>query len=324
MRFNWPIVGHQNIVNFLQKSIENQKIFHAYLFYGPAGLGKKTMAKFFTLSLICSGLEKPCLKCQSCQNFLKNIHPDVIWLRKEEGRKNISIDQIRNIKERLAWTGFTDSYKIVIIVKAEEMTLDAANSFLKILEEPPAKSLIILLANSLKNIPKTIVSRCQLIKFSLVKKEEIAQFLLTRYQLEEEKAREISALSFGWPGRAIKFAEDKKFLNNYLADQKIFIEILEADSLDKRLKIVEKVIKREKIQEMIVNWQILIRDLIILQTKNQKLLVNLSFQHKLKKLIEKFSLEKIYQTEIRLNHLALYLNQNINLKLALDNFVINL
>lgn len=324
-QWNWPIIGHKNIVKFLKKSIENNKISHAYLFYGPTNVGKKTLASFFAQSLICESEDKkPCLKCQNCFEFLKNIHPDVIWLRKEKEKKNISIDQIRDLKEKLIQSGFTNSYKIVIIVNAEEMTIEAANSFLKILEEPPAKSLIILIANSLKNIPKTIVSRCQLIKFSLIKREEIFDFLLNYYHLEKREAEELAALSFGRPGRVIKYLKDKKYFNDYLNDQENLIKILKENSLNEKLKIIEEITNKERIQEIINNWKILIRDLILLQTKNQKLIVNLSLQDKLKKLAEKYSLKKIYQIQTELNNLTFYLNQNINLKLALDNFVINL
>lgn len=323
MLFNWPIIGHEKIVKFLQKSISHKKIAHAYLFYGPENLGKKTLAKYFTLSLICSGQEKPCLKCENCQNFLKNIHPDIIWLRKEEGKKNISIDQIRDLKKKILLTGFTNTYKIAIIVNAEIMTEEAANSFLKLLEEPPAKSLIILLANNLKNIPETILSRCQFLKFSLVSKEKIVKYLKEKYKLSHKEAEEISSLSLGYPGRAIRFVEDKEFFKDYLERQKKLIKIL-ATELSERLKIIDEIIEEEKIQELISNWKILVRDILLLKTKNEELVTHLVFKEKLKKFAEKMSLEKICQIEKELSNLSFYINQNINLKLALDNFVINI
>ncbi len=326
MKFNWPIIGHKNIVNFLQRSITNKKIVHAYLFYGPENLGKKTVAKYFALSLICERKEidnVPCGKCQNCQKFFKNIHPDIIWLRKENDKKNISIDQIRDLKEKISLTSFTNSYKIVIIVNTEEMTGEAANSFLKILEEPPPKNVIILLANSLKNIPKTIISRCQLIKFSLVSKKEIFDFLIKKYKLNKKEAEEISALSFGRPGRAIKFLENKERLKNYLESQKKLIKIIKSN-LNQRLKIVEEIIKEEKIKETILNWKVFFRDLVLLKTENNEFIINLSFKNKLDDLTKKFSFEKIIQIEKELDNFNFYIDQNINLKLALDNFVINL
>jgi len=333
MTFNWPIVGHKKIVKFLQKTIEGGKTSQAYLFYGPENLGKKSVAKFFSQTLICEAdvvdardevnVKIPCGKCQNCQGFLKNIHPDVVWIRKEEDKKDISIDQIRDLKEKISLTGFTNGYKVIIIVNAEEMNNSAANSFLKMLEEPPKKSVIILLANNLKNIPETILSRCQLLKFSLVAKKEIVDYLKKEHKLSVEKADEIASLSLGHPGQAIKFLNDKKILEDYLEKQKKLIKIIES-SLSERLKIAEGLAKDEEIKKIITGWKNLIRDLILLKTNNEKLLVNLTLRSQLKKITEKFSFEKIYQIEKELNNLNLYLNQNINLRLALDNFVINL
>lgn len=333
MVFNWPIIGHKKIVQFLQKSIETGKIAHAYLFYGPENMGKKTTAKFFSQTLICEknkggvvnevNVKIPCGECQNCQNFLKDIHPDVVWVRKNEENKNISIDQIRDLKEKIGLSSFTNSYKIIIIVNAEEMSVEAANSFLKILEEPPKKSIIILLANNLKNIPETILSRCQLLKFSLVAKCEIADYLKKEYHLSIKDSEEIAALALGHPGQAIKFLENKKFLEEYLVRQKKLIKIIES-GLNERLKISAEIAKEDGINKIIAGWKNLIRDLILLKTNNGNLVVNLSFQNELKKLAEKFSFSQLYKIEKELDNLNFYLNQNINLRLALDNFVINI
>lgn len=324
MLFNWPIIGHQKIVQFLQKSIEAGKIAHAYLFYGPENLGKKSVAKYFSQTLVCEeNAKKPCGKCQNCQNFLKDIHPDVVWLRKEEDKKDISIDQIRALKGKIGLTGFTNGYKIVIIVNTEEMNKEAANSFLKILEEPPLKSIIILLANRLSNIPKTILSRCQLLKFSLVAKKEIVDYLKKEYKLSAKESDEIAALALGHPGQAIKFLENRKFLEEYLARQKKLIKIIES-GLSERLKISAEIAKEDEINKIITAWKNLIRDMVLLKTNNEDLIVNLSFKDKLKKLAEKFSFSQLYKTEKELDNLNFYLRQNINLRLALDNFIISI
>jgi DNA polymerase-3 subunit delta' len=324
MDFNWPIIGHQKIVKFLQKSIKNNKISHAYLFYGPKNVGKKTVAKYFALSLICQDQKRPCLKCENCKAFLKDVYPDAFWIRKEKGKKNISIDQIRELKEKISLATFTNSYKIIIIVNAEEMTNEAANSFLKVLEEPPLKTVIILVANSLKGIPLTIISRCQLLKFGLIPKEEIVKYLKEEFNLNEKKAKEIAYLSLNRIGLATKFSKDEEFFKNYLESQNDLIKILEEKEIEKRLKIVEKILKNKDIKTTIFNWQVLIRDFILIQTRNENLIANISFKKDLEKMAKKFSIKKIYWIEKELENLISYLNQNINITLALDNFVINL
>lgn len=323
MTFNWPIVGHKKIVKFLQKTIEVGKIGHAYLFYGPENLGKKSMAKYFAMSLICEGEKKPCLKCQNCQQFLKDLYSDIIWIRKNEDKKNISIDQIRDLKEKIGLSGFTNGYKIVIIVNAEEMTNEAANSFLKILEEPPQKSVIILLANKLRHIPETILSRCQTIKFAPVKKDEITEFIKKEYKLNQNQAEEISAMAFGLPGRANKFLENKEFLDDFIKNQNLFIKILESD-ISQRLKIAKEVAESEELAKIILRWKTLIRDLMFLKTGNEELIVNQPLKSKIKKIAEKYNFEKIYFSAQALDNLSFYLDQSINARLALDNLIINL
>ena len=323
MNFNWPIVGHKKIVKFLQKTIEGGKISHAYLFYGPENLGKKSMAKFFAMSLICKGEKKPCLECSTCQGFLKNIHPDVIWLRKDEGKKNISIEQMRDLKEKIGLSGFTNGYKIVIMVNAEEMTNEAANSFLKILEEPPQKSVIILLANKLRHIPETILSRCQTIKFAPVKKDEITEFIKKEYKLNQNQAEGIAALAVGLPGRANKFLKNKEFFDDFITNQNLFIKILESN-IGQRLKIAKDVAENEGLAKIILRWKTLIRDLMFLKTGNEDLIVNQPLKSKIKKIAEKYNFEKIYFSAQALDNLSFYLDQNINARLALDNFVINI
>lgn len=320
---HWPIIGHKKIIKVLQQGIGRNKISHAYLFYGPENMGKKSMAKYFALSLICNNNNKPCLECNNCQQFLKNIHPDIIWLRKNEEKKNISIDQIRDLKEKISLSGFTNGYKIVIMVNAEEMTKEAANSFLKILEEPPRKSVIILLANKLNSIPETILSRCQTFKFSPVKKLEIAEVIKKEYKISQKEADEIAALAIGLPGRANKLLRNKEFFNKFLADQNLLIKILESDIIG-RFKIIKEIIEIDDLNKVVSRWKILIRDLMLSKTNNEELIINQSLKSKIKKIVEKYSFEKINFLAHSLNDLSFYLDQNINARLAFDNFVINI
>lgn len=327
MAYSWPVIGHKKIIQFLQKSIEGGKISHAYLFYGPENLGKKSMAKYFTQTLMCQAdaknIKKPCGCCQNCQQFIKNIHPDVIWVRREADKKNISIDQIRDLKEKISLSGFTNGYKVVIIVNAEEMNKDAANSFLKILEEPPQKSVIILLANKLSSIPETILSRCQVIKFAPVKRTEIAKAIKEEYKISQSQADEIASMAVGLPGRANKFLRNKDFFNNFLADQKLLLKILELGIVE-RLKIVKEVAEAEEVNKIILRWKTLARDLMLLKTNNEELVINQPLKNKIKKIVGNYSFEKINFLACSLNNLSFYLDQNINARLALDNFVINI
>lgn len=326
INWSWPIFGHQKVVQFLQKSIEKDRLSHAYLFVGPENIGKKTVAKYFALSLICQSKEKkPCLNCLPCQEVLKNISPEVYWLRKEKDKKNIGIDQIRDLKTKLFLSPFSSSYKIAIIIDVEKLTREAADSFLKILEEPPVARVIILIANSLKFLPKTIISRCQLVRFSLTPKKIIEEFLNKKFHFSENKIKEITSYSLGRFGRAMKLVEFEGFLEKFQKNSKIFLEIIEAD-LDKKFKIIEKISQQEDkvLKEIIFCWTTVIRDFILMTIKNDFLIINSSLRDRLKKIISRYSLNQLYYTMEELNRLKIYLHHNVNTKLALENFVLTL
>ena len=145
-RFSWPILGHQSIVNYLQTSIINQKINHAYIFYGPEHIGKSLVADYFVNSLQCEEFNNknkkiPCQKCNACQQIEKGIHPDIYKVNKESDKKNISIEQVRNLQHKLSMRSFLTSYKVAIIDQAESISLEAANSLLKTIEEPTSKTI---------------------------------------------------------------------------------------------------------------------------------------------------------------------------------------
>ena len=138
---NWNIIGHNKITSFLETGIKNDKLSHAYLFHGPKSIGKKTLTKQFILNLLChtenpEKPEIPCLNCDSCRQTQKNANPDVIWIKKEADKKNITVEQIRELEGKLSIHSFFKSYKIAVIENAEDMNLASANALLKTLEEP--------------------------------------------------------------------------------------------------------------------------------------------------------------------------------------------
>src|SRR3989344_1191746 len=166
----WPIVGHSHIVSYLQNSLNNLKLAHAYLFVGLDHVGKAAVAGYFINSLVCQNLEVealavPCGECQSCRQALSGNHPDVYWLARELNektdklKKNISIEQVRQLQNKLSLRSFLNSYKIAVVSEAQTLSAEAANSLLKTLEEPSARTVLILLAENLARLPQTIVSR---------------------------------------------------------------------------------------------------------------------------------------------------------------------
>jgi len=181
--FNWEIIGHKKIIHFLETCIQRDNLSQGYLFYGPKSIGKHTLIRRFILNLMCFNADEnkseiPCMRCEQCRQINKNIHSDVMWIKKEADKKNITVEQIRNLQESLAVHSFFKLYKIAVIENAENLSLAAANALLKTLEEPTSKTILILLAERINRLPKTVLSRVQKIKFLAVSQKEIYDNLL--------------------------------------------------------------------------------------------------------------------------------------------------
>ncbi|ASJ56635.1 DNA polymerase III subunit delta' [Brevibacillus formosus] len=160
----------------LYHSLRNERLAHAYLLAGPKGSGKKQMALHLAKSLFCSEREADaCGACVTCRRIEGGNHPDVLFITPDGA--SIKIDQIRSLQKEMAMRAVESSRKVYIIEHVDKMTTQAANSLLKFLEEPPAGVLALLLTEHSHAILPTILSRCQIVQFSPLSAELIAEKL---------------------------------------------------------------------------------------------------------------------------------------------------
>jgi len=174
------ILGQDRPKETLHKALRKNRIPNSYLFYGPESTGKKFTAIEVCKALNCETLRPvdSCNKCLSCQKIKKGIHPDLFILEPKKHSPTakeavLKIDDIRELQKKLIYLPYEGSTKVVIIDNAEHMNHQAANSFLKTLEEPPTKTLIILIASNPYQLLPTILSRCQGIRFYPLPNEAI-------------------------------------------------------------------------------------------------------------------------------------------------------
>ncbi len=180
------VLGQNKAVEILLNEIMCNNVRHSYIFFGVSSIGKKFTAIQFVKSLLCE-TPKNGLSCDICETCLKideGIHPDVVvvdhdfqqrLLLKQEKTTTISIDTIRYLKQFSALTTYSGKYKIAIIDSAETLQKEAANSLLKLLEEPPKNFIIILITTSLGILPKTVLSRCEQIKFMPLNQKDLEE-----------------------------------------------------------------------------------------------------------------------------------------------------
>ena len=167
------------VMRILKNMLQKNRIAHAYLFEGMKGTGKKETAIIFAKAIYCENLQdgyKPCETCRSCRRIDNRNNPDFHVIEPEGA--SIKIDQIRKLQQEFAKKAVESQYKVYIIVAADKMTVSAANSLLKFLEEPDGKTLAILITEQPQKILPTIISRCQLMSFQPLPKKEMIAILV--------------------------------------------------------------------------------------------------------------------------------------------------
>ena len=186
------VVGQKHIVQTLKNAIANQRIAHAYLFCGPRGTGKTSIAKIFARTLNCTGENPPCMECENCKLSLDGTHPDIIEI---DAASNNGVDEVRALIERVNYSPMEGKYKIYIIDEVHMMTSGAFNALLKTIEEPPEHVIFIFATTEPHKVLPTILSRCQRYDFSKVSNHDIQQRLIQICEKENVNADE-DALEF--------------------------------------------------------------------------------------------------------------------------------
>lgn len=202
MGMNWDtVIGHNDAVTILKAMLASGNIPHAVLLTGPAGIGKSLVAKLVAAGILCSGGGvKPCGHCSACLQYKKGAHPDFTLVAPEGA--TIKIDQIRALQHFAALAPAAGSGRVCLIEDAELMTVQAANSLLKLLEEPPPGFVFILVAGTVKPLLPTILSRCRQTQFYPLSASLLEQALVDKGYTPEASAV-AARLSGGRMGKAL-------------------------------------------------------------------------------------------------------------------------
>ncbi|MCX7927669.1 MAG: DNA polymerase III subunit delta' [Candidatus Omnitrophica bacterium] len=331
------IKGHSLQISVLQRILQTKRVAGAYLFSGPTAVGKFLTAVNFAKAIQCINQTDDC--CQRCHNCLaieRRNHPDVYIVDKQAEEidtteypipetetqkkaisvgsksKEIKIEEIRQLQQELSYKPTKSCYKVVIINDAHNLNSDAANAFLKTLEEPPGYSVIILVTDKKNLLYPTIISRCKLLKFSGVNTALIEDILAKQQDLSQEARRYLAYFYEGSLGKAVRenseqlLTEKKRVINLFFVQR--FPNTEQTFLQDK-----------ERFIRSICFISLFLRDLYFLKAELPPSTIadseNLPL---LESLAKDFSLEKIERIMYVLKEALLYTEQNVNLKLLLN------
>jgi DNA polymerase III delta' subunit len=249
MNHSWQIAGHKKQRDFLSKSIDSGSLPHGMIFAGPEHVGKLALAKNFARILLCEN-SSACESCIHCKSFSSQANPDYIELSFPE---TIKIEQVRNLAYQLNLKPYAAKFKVAVIDNAQDMTLEAANALLKLLEEPKPYTIIILVTSNPYSLLATIASRAQKISFGLVANNDFEHLVDQRTELEEKQL--VLSLAAGRPGLAFGLSRNPETLLKIRDFARQYGEFMQAD-LAQRLILAQSLADYEapELKEALQFW----------------------------------------------------------------------
>lgn len=291
------------------------------LFYGPRGIGKKDMALVLAKAMNCERKkDDACEACASCKAINAGNFPDVLEISPE--KEVIKIDQMRILRKIAYLKPMMGKKRVFVVVDADKMTEEAANSLLKILEEPPLFSYIILVAYNPFMIMSTIKSRCQVLNFSPVSKEEIGKILVEK-GYEEKKARIISLLVRGNLKQALSL-EWEEVQDKRAKAWQLFLSLLRKGNVALFLRnyaTSQRTLVRNEWEQVLEMLSSFCRDSILIKEKSDsRLLMNPDYEEEIKKEEALLSLEGLIDCLTRIDYAIYGLGKNLNVNLLVSSF----
>lgn len=327
------ILGHEEIKGFLKRYIARQDKPHALLFTGLAGLGKRLLAQEFAKALLCEAGQggDDCPSCRRMDFAGNNVsHPDFIRVAREvnpsTGKlKDISIEQVRELQSKTAFSPVMGRYKVCLIEDVDRMRAEAANCLLKVLEEPPEGWIIILLAEDEEKLLETILSRVVVLRFHGISRESIKTFLLERYpELQDTQAEVLAQLSEGSLGKAVELKEKQVW-----ESRKQALTLVEAFPIKHPVSYVADRSWLEKLERpealgLVRLLQLLFIDMLLLKNASAQQIYNLDLKEELQGFSSRWSNKGLKSSLQVLEESYKALEGNAGIKLTLEAMILKI
>ena len=332
MTDNWNLLGHEWAVDMLRQHAVRGDVRHAYLFCGPPGLGRRTLALRLTQALNCEkpiAAGVPCQTCRDCKQIENMQHPDLNVVEPTiidpDDRKElipalngeIRIQQIRDLQRTFNLKPYQSRYRVALFLRFEKANDNAANALLKTLEEAPAHAILLLTADTPEQLLPTIVSRCEILRLRPLPIEAIEADLIKR-GVETERARLLAHISGGRPGYARRMLEDETLLEKREERLNDLQTLLPAPRVEK-FSYADKLSKdKETMRQAILIWLSYWRDVMLRVAGAETPLINVDRNMEIEFLAGRLDLSTARRVVSDLENTLEKMERNVNSKLLAE------
>lgn len=283
MTDNWNLLGHEWAVDMLRRHVARGETRHAYLFSGPPGLGRRTLALRLAQALNCerpAAPGEPCFACRACRQIEAMAHPDLNIVEPVDAdlipspNGEIRIQQIRDLQKTFYLKPYQSQYRVAVFLRFQEANDNASNALLKTLEEAPAHAILLLTADNPEGLLPTIVSRCEILRLRPLPLEAVSADLIER-GVEEDRARLLAHISGGRPGFARRLAENADLLEKREERLNDLQSLLPSSRVEK-FSYADKLSKdKDVMRETILVWLSYWRDVLLRVAGAETPLINM-------------------------------------------------
>ena len=317
------VIGHEWAVDLLLHGLSGGRVSHATLIVGPPYIGKTTLARWFAQALNCTGgLPEPCGECPSCRKLSSGNHPDVQIL--DAPGQTLKISEVRDLQHDLSLSPYEGRWRVALLCDFERATVEAANALLKTLEEPAAQVVLLLTAPEAGVLLPTIVSRCQVLSLRTLPLAQVKEALVARWGADPLQAELLAHLSGGRLGWAVRALADQALLARR-AERLDDLATLSAEGRVERLAYAAALSRDPALaREVLALWLGWWHDVLLLASGSRVNVTNVDRLATLRQQAGQVSLRQAQRMVARLRSVVNNLDQNVNLRLALEVLLLSL
>lgn len=327
MAANWNLFSHEWAVQLLKGQIASGRLRHAYLFTGPDGIGRRTLALRLAQALNCTNPPAPgefCGECRACRGFARAQHPDLLIVERQEGDRDIKIAAVRELSRSLSRTPLEARFQVALLMDFDSASEEAANALLKTLEEPSSSVVICLTAPDADSLPETIASRCELLRLRPMPVDKLASELATHLAVDSGRAKLLAGLSGGCPGLALVWHAHPEILEQRADWLKAGEELLHANRVQ-RFAFADKASKdRDALRQLLLVWLSFWRDLVIRTSHSSAPISNPDKVEMIESLAGRLNKHSAQHALQAIERSLAQLSTNVNARLALEGLLLEL